>query len=139
MKLEQGWYVLGAAAAAAADTIIPNSHWVSLAVSGAMLGTFIASYSEVQSRLPRLVRAIISFACGIVLAPWFIGYLPKADTVPEAFHIFASSGVSAACGYLIFTEYPKILLDHIRSFRYIPESTNRRGGNDNDSGDGEST
>jgi hypothetical protein len=136
MRLEHGFYAIASVLVAAADTASVSHEYVLWAGSGTLVGSFLASQAPTRSKSPVMARMGIAFIAGLIVAPWFIGYLPKPDSVPQLFHVFGSSGVAAACGYLIFTEYPKIVLEKIRSQRYNDSQANRKDRDDNDSGDG---
>jgi len=134
MRSEQGFYVFASAVIAVADHTSPTHEFLLWAASGTLMGSFLASMAGGKSKTPAFGRMLIAFVAGLIIAPWFIGYLPKPTEVPELFHVFGSSGISAACGYMIFTEYPKIILDRLRGLRYNAPSINRKERDDNDDG-----
>ncbi len=143
MKLEQAFYVIASVAVAAADHAAtmdheaPSHEYLLWQASGTLVGAFIASQS-VKSKTPAFARMAIAFVCGLIVAPWFIGYLPRSEEIPYLLHVFGSSGIAAACGYLIFTEYPKIVLEKIKGPRYNLPQANREERDDNDGSDGTS-
>lgn len=138
MRHEHEFYILASLALASAYALTPDHEYMLWAGVGTLMGSFLASYSAIRSKMPRIGRMVIAFVAGLILAPWFIGYIPKPANIHDLVHVFGSSGIAAACGYLIFTEYPKIVLDRIRAFGY--GASFRPGSkNDNDSGDGTSS
>lgn len=64
----------------------------------------------------RVMRAALSFFAGMVIAPWFIAQLPRADATPDWWHAFAASGVGASIVYILVAEGPGIVRTMINAF-----------------------
>lgn len=65
----------------------------------------------------RLSRAALCFIGGAILAPWAIGWLPKASAIPAWWHCFAASGVASAIAWIVVDEAGPLIRDEIKAWR----------------------
>lgn len=87
-------------------------------VSGTVAGAVLAGlHMRAGGWLQRLARAGLCFVTGLILAPWAIAYLPKAEITPAWWHAFAASGAGAAVAWMLVDEAGPIVRAAIQDWR----------------------
>lgn len=87
-------------------------------LAGTVAGAVLAGmHMRAAGWLQRLSRAALCAVGGAILAPWAIGWLPKAGGIPEWWHSFAASGVASAIAWIVVDEAGPAIRDEIQAWR----------------------
>lgn len=126
MKAEALVYVLVAVSAAGfGNARLPVEQALFLwSIAGTVAGSVVSSLGmKTGNGWARTARACLSFFAGLLIAPWAIAGLPRAEITPEWWHAFAASGVGASIAYIVVAEAPALVRGGLRQWRGLPPLT----------------
>ena len=70
--------------------------WLTAACAGTLMGAAASAFAFANiDAKQRIVRLLVSFCAGLLIAPYAAEYIPRPDAVPLVAHVFAASGLSA--------------------------------------------
>jgi hypothetical protein len=79
-------------------------------VAGTVFGAAGSAFVGSGGSMQRVLRGVVSFVGGMLLAPWAIASMPVADGTPHWWHAFAASGIGALVGSVLVAKGPSIAL-----------------------------
>ena len=84
--------------------------WLTAACAGTLMGAAASAFAfaNLDTR-QRMVRLLVSFCAGLLLAPYAAAHIPRPETVPLVAHVFGASGLSAFVAWTLVRAVQKRL------------------------------
>lgn len=99
-------------------TMPPEQALYTWSVAGTIIGAVLGGlHLKRGGWMQRIARFAMCFFGGLVLAPFAIARIPKADATPEWWHAFAASGIAAFLAWIMVEEAGPLLREAIEAWR----------------------